>query len=494
MAVERPPEVGTLQQTLLRLIRFWTDEGCLLLPSCDFEVDAATLHPATFFHLLGADPWRAATLQPVRRPLDGRRRDHPFRLAKHLQFQVVLKPPPEDLQEVYLRSLEAAGCELAVHDLRFADWRFESPALDARGAGWHVLVDGLGVTRITYLRELAGRRLEPPAVELTYGVERLSMVLAGASTAGDLTWAAAGPDDSALRRLDEAEFSRYVFEVADVDAVRQRLDALEREARSCLAAALARPAYELAVKALQGLEILEARGDLAAAERDRRLAVVREVVTAAAALHLDGEAENRLPGSRRRGRRERRGDLRGDLREPASGEPAAEETLEKTAKESPAERPAAAARKRRKRAAAVQKVRAEQGETADGGSVSCSRCAPRRCRRTSSGRRSASWRRGSSRTSWGAGSAPGDRHRGDPAAADGRPPGAAGPRAGPPAAELGPPRSEAYAEDGEPTEALRGFAERLGVDPEALEEVSRPSAAPTWRRSARSAGRPSPRS
>ncbi len=286
--VDQPqPEAGaSLQQTLLRLLRYWTDEGCLLLPACDFEVDAATLNPQTFFHLLGADPWRSVTLQPVRRPLDGRRRDHPYRLVKHLQLQVLLKPSLGDLQEVYLRSLEAAGAELPIHDLRFADWSFDAPALAARGSGWHVLVDGLGVTRITYLRELAGHRLEPVAVELSYGLERLSMVLAGVPSAGDLAWAAGGPDYGALRRGDEAELSRYAFEVADVANLRQRLDALEGAARHRLENALARPAYELAVRVLQGLDVLEARGDLAATERARRIAAVRQVVTAAAELHL----------------------------------------------------------------------------------------------------------------------------------------------------------------------------------------------------------------
>jgi glycyl-tRNA synthetase alpha chain len=295
MGKAREPETrASLQETLLGLTRFWTGEGCLWLPSCDFEVEAGIFHPDSFFRLLGEEPWRAVFLQPVRRPLDGRRREHPYRLQKHLQLQVVLKPPPPDLQAVYLQSLEAVGCELAVHDLRFAEWHWQSIALDGWGAGWHVLIDGLGVTRLTYLQEAAGKPLEPPTAELSYGLERLTMLLAGKPSAADLDWVEGGPAYADLRLADEAELSRYVFAVADVGALRRQLDELLGESERCLAARLARPAYELAVKCLQGVEVLEARGDLTVFERRKWLQAVQGRVRAAADLYLAG----RRPRSR----------------------------------------------------------------------------------------------------------------------------------------------------------------------------------------------------
>lgn len=336
MADEREGESKiALQQAVMELQRFWATEGCLLLPSCDFEIAAGTLHPDTFFHLLGGEPWRAAYLQPVRRPLDGRRRDHPFRLAKHLQFQVLLKPPPEDIQGLYLRSLSAVGFELEVHDARFADWSWESAALGAWGSGWHVLVDGLGITRMTFLQQAAGQALEPVSVELTYGLERLAMLLAGVATADDVAWAEGGPRYGRLRRRDEAEFSQNAFEVADTADHRQRFDALEREARRRLAG----PAYELTVQGLLPIEILETRGDLSARERDDRTGRVEHLVSAAAVL--------------------RAGDGRSEAEVEASGAPVAEDEG-RPAKKKPAPR-----RKRRKKLARRKKP--ATGEEADGG-------------------------------------------------------------------------------------------------------------------------------
>ncbi len=283
---EATTEGAALQDTVRRLTRYWADEGCLLLPSCDFEVPAGILHPDAFFHLLGAAPWRAAYMQPVRRPLDGRRGEHPYRLGLHLQLQVVLKPPPEDLRGLYLRSLEALGLVLADHDVRFADWRWESKTLAASGSGWRVVIDGLGVTRLTFLERAAGREMAPQAVELCYGVERLSMLLAGVSEAFALRWSAGGPLYGDLRRRGEEELARYVFEVADTDALRHRLAGLAAESRRCLEAGLARPAYELAVQGLQALDVLEARGELDPGRRERWLGRLGRRVVAAAELHL----------------------------------------------------------------------------------------------------------------------------------------------------------------------------------------------------------------
>jgi glycyl-tRNA synthetase alpha chain len=258
----------------------------VLLPPCDFEVPFATLQPDAFFRILGPDPWRAAYLQPVRRPLDGRYGRHPYRLGKHLQMQVVLKPPPADVQGLYLESLEALGLELALHDLRFAEWCWQPRSLGARGAGWHAQLDGLGVTRLTFLDRIAGRDLDPVCVEISYGLERLVMTLQGADSAFDLGWSESGADYGRLRRQDEEELSRYAFEIADAGGLRRRLDALDEEAGRCLEAGLSRPAYELAVRTLKLIDLLDARGDLSVRQRAGQLERVRERVVAIAELDL----------------------------------------------------------------------------------------------------------------------------------------------------------------------------------------------------------------
>ncbi len=276
----------SLQDTILRLQSFWAAEGCLLLPPCDFPVPFATLHPDAFFGVLEPKPWRAAFLQSVRRPLDGRSCDHPYRLGKHLQFQVVLKPPPADVQNLYLESLEALGLELALHDVRFSEWQWRPRSLGGSGSGWHALLDGLGVTRLTFLERLADRDLDPACVEISYGIERLEMTLQGAASAFSLTWSGDGTSYERLRLRDEDELSRYAFEIADPDEILRRLEVLECEADRCLSAGLARPAYELAVRCLEAIDLLEARIAPSARERAGWLEGVRRRVVAAARLGL----------------------------------------------------------------------------------------------------------------------------------------------------------------------------------------------------------------
>ncbi len=280
----------TLQDAVLRLQRFWSNQGCLLIPPCDFEVPFATLHPDAFFRTLGPAPWRAAYLQPVRRPLDGRYGLHPFRLSKHHQLEVVLKPPAEEVQAIYLASLEALGLNLQQHDIRFAEWRWQPRSLGASGFGWHALIDGLGVTRLTYLERVADRDLDPASFEISYGLERLLMLLQGAPDAYAVSWSGDGSAYSWLHRRDEEEVARYVFEIADVADLKQRLEALEREAGRCLETGLARPAYELAVRCLEPIDVLDARGAVTGRERERWLDRIRERVVAAADLHLAHQA------------------------------------------------------------------------------------------------------------------------------------------------------------------------------------------------------------
>ncbi len=285
---QTPPPAPSLQDTVLHLQWFWAAQGCLLLPTCDFEVPFAALHPDAFFRILHPDPWRAAYLQPVRRPLDGRYGKHPHRLGKHLQLQVVLKPPPADVQGLYLESLEALGLDLELHDVRFAEGCWRPRSLGASGSGWHVLLDGLGVTRLTFLERIADRELDPACVEISYGLERLVMTLQGAASAFELGGSEGGgeADYGQQRQREEEEISRYAFEVADVAGLERRLEALDGEAVRCLEAGLARPAYELAVRCLELIDLLDARGELPARERVRLLEGVREKIVAIAELDL----------------------------------------------------------------------------------------------------------------------------------------------------------------------------------------------------------------
>ncbi len=286
------PSVEYLQDVVLALQEFWAAEGCLLLPACDFAVPFATLHPDAFFGALGRESWRVAFPQPVRRPLDGRYGEHPYRLGKHLQLQVLLKPPPENVQALYLRSLEALGLDLADHDVRFSEWRWQPVSIGGRGSGWHALLDGLGVTRLTFLDRLADRDLDPPCVELSYGLERLAMTLQGAGSAFELGWSPQA-DYGALRRQEEDELTRYAFDVADPGELLRRLEALEREAGRCLEQGLARTAYELSARCLAPIDQLEARGELSARARADWLERVRARVVAAATMALEPPADAR---------------------------------------------------------------------------------------------------------------------------------------------------------------------------------------------------------
>lgn len=277
----------SLQDAIFRLSRFWAAEGCLVLPPRELEIPGGVLHPDAFFRLLDAEPWHAAYLQPVRRPLDGRYGRHPFRLARHLQFQVLLKGPGDDARDLYLRSLEELGLELGAHDLRFAEWHWEAFSLDAWGLGWHVLIDGLGVTRMTYLQQVAGRAVEPVAVEISYGLERLLMAVRRVKSAFDLPWAVGGPSYGELWRRDEDELTRYAVEVAAVELVERQLVLLREGARRALDAGLLRLAYELTVRSLFEIDVLEMRGELSLRGRQERLGQVRELIHEVAARYLE---------------------------------------------------------------------------------------------------------------------------------------------------------------------------------------------------------------
>jgi glycyl-tRNA synthetase alpha chain len=272
----------SFQQLILRLSEFWSDQGCVLQQPYDLEVGAGTMHPDTFLRVLGPEPWKVAYVQPSRRPADARYGENPFRLGKHYQMQVILKPSPTDIQSLYLQSLESLGIDLRVHDLRFEEDNWEAPTLGAWGVGWQVMLDGMEITQFTYFQQSGGLDLEPISVEITYGLERITMFLALSRSVYTIDWVGGGIDYGQVRHQDEFEFSRYYFEVANVDFLRQQFDGLEAEAESCLAEELVLPAYECALKCSHLFNVLDSRGAVSVTERVAMIKRVRNLAVACA--------------------------------------------------------------------------------------------------------------------------------------------------------------------------------------------------------------------
>lgn len=256
----------SFQDLILRLQTFWAEHGCLVEAPLDLEVGAGTMHPATFLRVLGPEPWNVGYVQPSRRPADGRYGDNPFRLGKHYQFQVVLKPSPLNVQDLYLDSLRALGLDLTRHDIRFEEDNWEAPTLGAWGVGWQILLDGMEISQFTYFQQAGGIDLAPISAEITYGLERLTMFLSRRSSVYAIEWGA-GISYGAVRTHDEKEFSEYYFEVADIDLHWKLFDAYEGEARRCLDAKLVLPAYEWTLKCSHAFNTLDARGAVSATER-----------------------------------------------------------------------------------------------------------------------------------------------------------------------------------------------------------------------------------
>ena len=275
----------TFQDLILKLSEFWAGEGCVLQQPYDLEVGAGTMHPDTFLRVLGPEPWRVAYVQPSRRPADGRYGDNPFRLGKHHQFQVVLKPAPADIQRLYIESLAAIGLDLAVHDLRFEEDNWEAPTLGAWGVGWQVMLDGMEITQFTYFQQAGGIELSPISAEITYGLERLTMFIALAKSIYDIEWVK-GVRYGEVRHQDEVESSRYYFEVADVPFYQQVFEGMEREARRCLDGGLVLPAYECALKCSHAFNVLDARGAVSVTERVGLMKRVRDLAVACAKAYV----------------------------------------------------------------------------------------------------------------------------------------------------------------------------------------------------------------
>ncbi len=284
-------DVSTFQGLILALQQYWAKQGCVVLQPLDMEVGAGTFHPATFLRAIGPETWNAAYVQPCRRPTDGRYGENPNRLQHYYQFQVALKPSPENIQELYLESLREMGIDTLVHDVRFVEDNWESPTLGAWGLGWEVWLNGMEVTQFTYFQQVGGLECYPVTGEITYGLERIAMYLQGVDSIYDLVWTI-GPDGGKVTygdvfKQNEVEMSHYNFEEADVDFLFQTFDVCERESQRLVEKGLPLPAYEQVMKASHAFNLLDARHAISVTERQRFILRVRSLSRAVAQAYYD---------------------------------------------------------------------------------------------------------------------------------------------------------------------------------------------------------------
>ncbi len=280
----------SFQGLIQTLQSFWSDQGCVIMQPLDMEVGAGTFHPATFIRAIGPEPWRAAYVQPSRRPTDGRYGENPNRLQHYFQFQVLLKPSPDDFQELYLASLERLGFDTLVHDIRFVEDNWESPTLGAWGLGWEVWLNGMEVTQFTYFQQVGGLECHPVSGEITYGIERLAMYLQGVDNIFDLVWTR-GPQGVVtygdIYRQNEVEQSTYNFELADTDGLFGWFDLCEAQCRLLIEKKLPLPAYEQVMKASHAFNLLDARHAISVTERQRFILRVRTLSRAVAECYYE---------------------------------------------------------------------------------------------------------------------------------------------------------------------------------------------------------------
>jgi len=284
------PDLGTFQGLILALQQYWSEQGCVLLQPYDMEVGAGTFHPATFLRAIGPEPWSAAYVQPSRRPTDGRYGENPNRLQHYYQFQVVIKPSPLDIQELYLGSLKMLGFDPLVHDIRFVEDDWESPTLGAWGLGWEVWLNGMEVTQFTYFQQVGGLDCHPVTGEITYGLERIAMYLQGAESVFDLVWTK-GPLGTVtygdVFHQNEVEMSAYNFEHANVEKLFEWFDTCEAESNALMAVGLPLPAYEMVLKASHVFNLLDARNAISVTERARFIGRVRALARAVAQAYYE---------------------------------------------------------------------------------------------------------------------------------------------------------------------------------------------------------------
>ncbi|MEH6404651.1 MAG: glycine--tRNA ligase subunit alpha [Sneathiella sp.] len=286
----------SFQDLILTLQHFWADQGCILLQPYDMEVGAGTFHPATTLRSLGPEPWKAAYVQPSRRPTDGRYGENPNRVQHYYQFQVILKPSPDNIQELYLQSLYALGIDPKNHDIRFVEDDWESPTLGAWGLGWEVWIDGMEASQFTYFQQVGGFDCNPVSGELTYGLERLAMYVQGVDHMMDLRWNNDGVTYGDVFLQNEQEFSAYNYDHADVEILFQHFKDAEKQCEHILNAGLALPAYDQCMKASHIFNLLDARGVISVTERAAYIGRVRALSKGCAEQylrnrgHLEGEA------------------------------------------------------------------------------------------------------------------------------------------------------------------------------------------------------------
>ena len=288
MKKDNPPRPPTFQELILKLQQFWAKEGCVILQPYDMPMGAGTFHPATFLRAVGPERWSAAYVQPSRRPTDGRYGDNPFRLQHYYQYQVVIKPSPDDIQALYLKSLAEIGIDATVHDIRFVEDNWESPTLGAWGLGWEVWLNGMEITQFTYFQQVGGLECRPVTGEITYGLERLAMYLQDVESIFDIVWT-----DGPLGRItyhdvyhqNEVEQSKYNFELADIDSLFHAFDLAEHDCQRLIELDLALPAYEQMLTASHTFNLLDARQAISVSERQRFILRVRDMAKAVASSY-----------------------------------------------------------------------------------------------------------------------------------------------------------------------------------------------------------------
>ncbi len=284
----------TFQQIILTLNQFWDRQGCALLQPYDMEVGAGTFHTATFLRAIGPEPWKAAFVQPSRRPKDGRYGDNPNRLQHYYQYQVVLKPSPAEIQELYLDSLRVLGIDPKVHDIRFVEDDWESPTLGAWGLGWELWLDGMEVTQFTYFQEVGSLSCKPVLGEITYGLERLAMYLQGVESVFDLTWTP-GVTYRDVYHQNEVEQSLYNFELSNTDMLFRHFSEYETEAKRLIEAQCVLPGYEMVMKASHTFNLLDARGAISVTERAAYIGRVRTLARSVAQAYYESRKKLGFP-------------------------------------------------------------------------------------------------------------------------------------------------------------------------------------------------------
>lgn len=293
-----PVDVSTFQGLILALQQFWADHGCVIIQPLDIEVGAGTFHTATFLRAIGPESWNSAYIQPCRRPTDSRYGENPMRLQHYYQFQVILKPSPDNIQDLYLKSLKYLGIDAKVHDIRFVEDNWESPTLGAWGLGWEVWLNGMEVTQFTYFQQVGGLECFPVSGEITYGVERIAMYLQGVDSIFDIVWAET-PNGTVtygdVFHQNEVEMSAFNFEHADVDMLFQHFDESEQQCQYLIDKQLVLPAYEMVLKASHTFNLLDARSAISVTERQRFILRVRTMARSVAQAYYDSRARLGFP-------------------------------------------------------------------------------------------------------------------------------------------------------------------------------------------------------